>query len=447
MDKADWKELLNKNSLFNCLTESEISRLLDNSEQKSFLTGGIILTEGEISEHVFLIGTGSVSITLSGAQSNKIPIETLEAGNFFGEMACMEHKPRMATVIAQVDCELLLITSSLFHELVEKNATFSSRFSLILSGRLRKLTEEILAVRVKNVDEKLELSNTKLDASLKAMDSQMKAAQTIFEQTSNRASEVIQSFDRTRTQIILAGTVVSLLASIVLGLLAFFGWQEWKNITDPIQQKVSTINATADKIKLLHSKIEEQSEDAKKINSLLVKLQDLETIVSDTKQAQLTLYSVIVKTNFETIVLEGREDLYSEFLKAADPNLTEEIFTQFPKGLMKTEQVYRTPYINFIRSGLSKGYAQTVKQKALSYYYLIAAYLLANDERGYVSTRKQFDQFIDQIERPVFIVQDIGPSWFEEYLNAISSANRNQLQVSRLYEVWNKITQQNRYNN
>lgn len=443
MDVTEWKSLLNKSTLFSSLTEAEIARVLDNSQDRHFNKAEIILREGEISDQVFLIGKGSVTIALSGSYHNKLPIETLGAGNFFGEMACMEHKPRMANVVAELDCDLLVIAATLFHDLVEKNASFASKFSLILSSRLRKLTEEILSVRVNNVDEKLALSNTKLDASLKAMDSQMKAAQTIFEQTSSRASEVIQSFDRTRTQVILAGTVVSLLASVLLGLFAFFGWQEWKNITQPIQQKVATINATADKIQQLHDKIEVQSRDAAKIQNLLADLTDLKTVVTSARQAQLTLYSVIIKTNFESIVLEDREDLYQEFLKVADPDLTEEIFIQILKGLMNSEEVYRTPYITLLRNGLNRGYTLTSKQKALSYYYLIAARLLTDDERGYVALHKEFDRFMSNLEAPVEIIQDLGPNWFTEYLDAISVSSDNQLKIDRLNRVWNKMTGQN----
>lgn len=440
MDVSDWKELLKKSIMFSRLTEAEIARLLDASEEKSFIKGDFILREGDSSEHVFIIGSGVVTIALSGAGNNKVPIDTLYAGNFFGEMACIEHKPRMASVIAERDCELLKISSAIFHDLVEGNVRFASKFSLILSERLRKLTEEILAVRVKNVDEKLELSNTKLDASLKAMESQMKAAETIFEQTSSRASEVIQSFDRTRTQVILAGSVVSLIASSMLGLLAFFGWKEWKNITTPIQQKVEQIHITSSEIDRLHEKIQSQSEDADKISKLLVDLEDLKSTVDNAKNAQRTLYSIILKADFESIVLDQRDDLYGEMLNAADSNLTEELFMQFPKGLMKSNPVYRQPYMSLIRTGLNKHYVRTPKQEALSYYYLIAGDLLADNERGYVATRKKFDRFIDRTDSSISIIQDIGPRWFEEYLNAISDDRENTLKISRLNEVWDKIT-------
>ena len=307
MDVSEWKGLLNNSAVFSRLTETEIDRLIEASEQRSFSKAETIFSEGDLGEHVYFIGSGVVTIALAGAGNHKLPIETLGPGNFFGEMACMEHKPRMASVVVESDCELLMMTSTFFHDLVEENVRFASRFSLTLSERLRKLTEEILAVRVKNVDEKLELSNAKLDASLKAMDSQMKAAETIFEQTSTRASEVIHSFDRTRTQIILAGSVVSIIASLVLGLFIFVGWNEWKGMSNSIHENLKSsavevkritetankidekFNETANEIDEKFTKIASQSAQIDKMIASVSTLDDLRLTVENARNAQLTL--------------------------------------------------------------------------------------------------------------------------------------------------------------
>lgn len=446
MDVSSWRELLKNSTLFSRLANAEIERLLKESESLTFRGGDIIIREGELGEHVYLIGTGMVSITLPGAREHNLPFEHLSAGNFFGEMACIEHKPRMATVVADKDCEVLQIRAELFHDLVEKNPRFASRFSLTLSERLRKLTEEILAVRVKDVDEKLELSNTKLDASLKAMESQMKAAETIFEQTSIRASEVIHSFDRTRTQVILVVSIVTVIASLILGLLTFFGWKEWKQISGPIQEKAQLVDQKLSEINIntaLSKKLNEQTQNelAEVLEQKKV-LKDLKSTVEDARNAQLTLYSVIIKSNFDSVVLDRRDDIYREMLKVADSNLTENLFLQFPRGLMNPIPGIQQSYVHLLKVGLDRNYIRTPKQRALTYYYLMAAQLLNNDEQDYIATRIEFDRYMQrQDSEPITIIQDLGPSWFEEYLQAASSSEEISLKVSRLKEVWDKITQ------
>lgn len=449
MDISEWKDLLINSVMFSRLTEVEIDHLLKVSEEKSFSKGEIIFREGDPGEHVYLIGSGVVTIALSGVGDHKLPIETLGPGNFFGEMACIEHKPRMATVVVASDCELLLITSRFFHDLVNDNARFASRFSLILSERLRKLTEEILAVRIKNVDEKLELSNTKLDASLKAIESQMKAAETIFEQTSSRASEVIHSFDRTRTQVILVATAVSLIASMILGLLAFVGWKEWKSITTPIQamakdfklevedakSNLAKINSTADEIDALREKIQSQSKTVENLDNIV---KEAKKSQFEAKEAQLLLYSIIIKEFSATFVRDQNYEIFKDMLKVADPNLTEDLFLQFQKGLMSPD---KNLYLDLIEKSFDRNYIQTPKQEALSYYYLLAAYLLDDNNQDYIVMRKNFDRFIEGHGKRITILRDLGPSWFEGYINPVSSDSQNALKISRLNEVWNKITQ------
>ena len=452
MEKSDWKKLLNNSSLFGRLTEAETKYLLEESRQENFPRGETILREGERSEYVYIIGSGHVSVALSGATTNKVPIESLTEGNFFGEMACMEHKPRMASVIADSDCELLQIPAAAFQHLTEENARFSSRLGLILSDRLRKLTEEILAVRVKNVDEKLELSNTKLDASLKAMDSQMKAAETIFEQTSSRASEVIQSFDRTRSQVILAGTIVSVFASMVVGILVFLGWKEWKDITRPVQEQIAEISAISEglddksrQIDEILRRLEPQLAEAEQMSARLAELKEVRLLLREADRARMTLYSIIIKSSFDRIALEHRHDLFGAILDAADSNLTEEIYLNFPQGLINPRAEYRQQYFDLLEATLAdlkrnarEGDTVKTKQTALTYYYLIAGRLLEGNEQRYISLRNEFDDFIATVDIAIPVIRDLGPIWFAEYLDAIDMEGAS-LKVSRLTEVWENI--------
>lgn len=493
MAHFNWTDLLHKSALFTRLTNAEIAELLDVSEEENHENGAIILKEGEAGSHIFIIGIGTVSITLTGAIDHRFPIDSMSVGNFFGEIPCLEEKPRLTMVVADSDCLLLKIPFAEFQQLMDKNARFASKVSLILSGRLRKITEEILAVRLKDVDERLELSNTKLDASLKAIDSQMRAAETIFDQTSIRASDVIQSFESTRNQIVTVGKVVLLIAAGIVGLLGWFGFDKFENIkkeyeegiyetNEKLAETLAELDALKDKakefgeieksVKNTRNEIDDLYKDAKikskdftniriasgkqigKLNKAINDAHDninaikIIRLASGTKFAEdkklpetiTSLYTLLVKYNFSIIVQEGRTDLYKEILAVEDQNITEEVFKQFINGLTTTNGQQQGQYTKMIRIGLNRGYTLTDRQKALSYYCLIAASLLIDDEQEYITTRKDFDEFIQGINEPINFTQDFGPDWFIEHIRSLPENRRGSAKIRLVKDVWRKIT-------
>ena len=66
--------------------------------------GEVLAREGRIGREFFLILTGSVAVTQKGRRVN-----TLGAGDFFGELAAMDPGPRNATVTALSDLDVLII--------------------------------------------------------------------------------------------------------------------------------------------------------------------------------------------------------------------------------------------------------------------------------------------------------------------------------------------------
>jgi hypothetical protein len=81
--------------------------------------GGIVVSEGDPGDSVFLIASGSVRILVLGGHGRALEIRRLESGDFFGEVAALSGRPRTATVVADADCELLEIDHWALERLVE----------------------------------------------------------------------------------------------------------------------------------------------------------------------------------------------------------------------------------------------------------------------------------------------------------------------------------------
>jgi len=206
MKNFQWKNLLKYHPLFSGLGEREVEQLLreEVSEERDCPQGSVILKEGEVGDSFFLIGSGSVQVAVP-QNGHQTTLSVLRKGEFFGEMAVFEKRPRAATVTAKENCTLLEIKGQEFLKVVREHTNVALELLLKLSERLRHADEQVMAVKVKDVDEKLSSFNAKFDADLKVVD-------TMLGHTKKRADEIIESFERTRTWL-------TWLAALIIGIV------------------------------------------------------------------------------------------------------------------------------------------------------------------------------------------------------------------------------------
>lgn len=99
--------------------------------------GRVIFEEGQPGAELYVIVEGAVDITLEGR-----PIDHLEAGSIFGEMALVDERPRSATAVAATDCKILPVNQARFASLVQQEPDFATQVMKIMSVRMRNLMEE-----------------------------------------------------------------------------------------------------------------------------------------------------------------------------------------------------------------------------------------------------------------------------------------------------------------
>ena len=108
----------------------------------NFKRGDYIFREGDVSDVMYMIHKGRVQIS-KGMGSFDEKIRILEEGEFIGEMAVINSKPRSASAIALDDCILIKMDRDSFNETIKKNHEFSVSVIQLLSERLRE-TDELL---------------------------------------------------------------------------------------------------------------------------------------------------------------------------------------------------------------------------------------------------------------------------------------------------------------
>jgi CRP/FNR family transcriptional regulator, cyclic AMP receptor protein len=264
MNNLNWEDLFKHHPILSSLDDKEIERLLEDgvSQEREFPQGSVILREKELGNSIFWIGSGSVQVVLAGRDGLESTLTIFRTGEFFGEMAVLQQRPRSATIIANERCIVLEIKGDQFLKLLHAHPDIEFKILLILSERLRQVNDQILAVSLKDIDEKLKFFKNQLDTELKVFDASMKAAQTVFDQTRMRTDEVINSAERSRTRMSFFITT----GIAVLGLLGFAQflsvkdvWKEsaaiHKQVAD-IQKDARTVQEIAENTKLLSGELD-----------------------------------------------------------------------------------------------------------------------------------------------------------------------------------------------
>jgi hypothetical protein len=118
--------------------------------------GEAVFKEGDVGSDMFIIESGTIDI-LKKSHGNE-PLATLEAGDFFGEMAVLEDQPRFASAIARSSCRLLRIDRAAFGDVLAQNIEIAIRIMRKLTARLRRselrITELSLASKQSIIEAK-----------------------------------------------------------------------------------------------------------------------------------------------------------------------------------------------------------------------------------------------------------------------------------------------------
>jgi len=109
---------------------------------REFRRGEVLFREGEPGMEMYVIQAGKVNITKTVRETEKI-LATLGAGEFFGEMSILNHKPRSAGAVVAEDAKLLVIDPKTFEAMIRGNVEIAVRLIKKLSDRLQEADEQI----------------------------------------------------------------------------------------------------------------------------------------------------------------------------------------------------------------------------------------------------------------------------------------------------------------
>lgn len=125
--------------------------------ERAFPKGSVVFKENDDGREMYVIRDGSVEVSKSVRGKKKI-LAVLKRGDFFGEMAVLNNRPRSATVTCQDDCKLLILDGKTFESFLRSDIEVSIRLVKRLAQRLQ--TADDLIENLLIGDEDLMVVNT-----------------------------------------------------------------------------------------------------------------------------------------------------------------------------------------------------------------------------------------------------------------------------------------------
>ena len=141
-------------SFFQEISDHDLRNIADIITEKSYATGALIVEELTEAERFCIIAKGKIQITKRLDNGEELVLAVQSNGDFFGEMALLDERPRSATARALEATTVMEVSRRDFEKLLFKAPMLASRIMKELSSRLRE-TDALLVAHLQQRNRQL----------------------------------------------------------------------------------------------------------------------------------------------------------------------------------------------------------------------------------------------------------------------------------------------------
>ena len=141
--------------LFTHLKDAQLREIAARCKKVQFKKGETIFHKTDMSTDLYIVDSGALKAVLSDDDGDEIVLARFEAGAFFGELSLLDGQGRSATIVADSDSELSVLSQPVFLDLVTKDPRIAIALMTTMVGRLRKADEKIESLAFQEVGERL----------------------------------------------------------------------------------------------------------------------------------------------------------------------------------------------------------------------------------------------------------------------------------------------------
>lgn len=120
--------------LFKPLSHELLHELATQTESRLYAPGELVIQQGEHGEELFIVSRGRVQVLIE-RPSGMEPVATLGPREFFGEMSLLTGEQRRATVRAETEVELLVVSKDALQPILAEFPQLAAEISEVLTQR------------------------------------------------------------------------------------------------------------------------------------------------------------------------------------------------------------------------------------------------------------------------------------------------------------------------
>ncbi len=136
-------ELLRSLPLFARLGEAELRELAERTRARSFKRGETLFRKDDAGTHLYIVLEGAVKIALPGEFGQEALAAIMRPGEFFGELALFDRRPRSASASALEDTRVALLAGDDFLAFLETNPAAVRVVLEALARMVRRLSDRV----------------------------------------------------------------------------------------------------------------------------------------------------------------------------------------------------------------------------------------------------------------------------------------------------------------
>ena len=143
-------EELKQIAVLQAMDDDALARLAAVLEEKEYPDGQAVFAEGDPGDSMYFIARGCIRVEkrTRGADAAQKTLAVLEAGDYFGEMALFDQKPRSASAVSAGGASILRLSLAAFDQIRQRSSTagMSVLFAMIRTSgeRIRRLSAQVV---------------------------------------------------------------------------------------------------------------------------------------------------------------------------------------------------------------------------------------------------------------------------------------------------------------
>lgn len=146
---------LRRIELLDGLAAERLETLARECAWRNYESGQWIISRDAADRDVYLLVSGRVRVTSYSAAGRQVTFRDFGAGEFFGEVAAIDERPRSANVLAIGSAQVASMSPAAFRRLLRDEPMVAERVLRRLAGTVRRLSDRVIDLSTLKVQDRI----------------------------------------------------------------------------------------------------------------------------------------------------------------------------------------------------------------------------------------------------------------------------------------------------